>query len=45
MKHIPMGWLLTAAVLFGFTMPGTAAHTTEKEANMKIRTFSGGMKR
>ena len=35
MKHLPMGWLLPAAVLFGFTMPGTAAHTTEKEANMK----------
>lgn len=35
MKHLPMGWLLPAVVLFGFTMPGTAAHTTEKEANMK----------
>jgi antibiotic biosynthesis monooxygenase len=35
MKHLPMGWLLPAAVLLGFTMPGTAAHTTEKEANMK----------
>lgn len=35
MKHLPMGWLLPAAVLFGFTMPGTAAHTTEKEANMR----------
>ena len=33
MKHLPMGWLLPAAVLFGFTMSGTAAHTTEKEAN------------
>lgn len=35
MKHLPMEWLLPAAVLFGFTMSGTAAHTTEKEANMK----------
>lgn len=35
MKHLPMGWFLPAAVLFGFIMPGTAAHTTEKEANMK----------
>ena len=35
MKHLPMGWLLPAAVLCGFTMPGTAPHTTEKEANMK----------
>lgn len=35
MKHLLMGWFLPAAVLFGFTMPGTAAHTTEKEAGMK----------
>ena len=35
MKHLPMGWLLPTAVLLLPAMPGTAAHTTEKEANMK----------
>ena len=35
MRRLPTKWLLPAAVLFGFTMSGTAAHTTEKEANMK----------
>lgn len=35
MKHLPMGWLLPAAVLFGFTMPGTAARTSEKREDMK----------